>query len=487
LPEPIAAGSAGWRGKGVLRFTLLCAAAALVAALASTFAITYDYRYLRAEFLSGVPGGQYHTLATRLSERARSANGRLAVIATQGSVENVSRLAEGHARCVATFALVQDGTPVPAAAGLVVLGKLPEAESLLLLAKRDRSFRGFDKLRQVSIGIGPENSGTAYLMRQLFDDPDLRGLNVRLSHHDLEEQAAQVAQGGLDLAAMVIQEDSEFLRAIIRRHDLDIADLGDLAGLVARHQWLSLGYVPAGLYDLVRPTPPVDRPVAQVDTLLLAGPCARRAERVALLMLLNAEIPGFIRGNPPKSTGSSTALPLATEARQFFITGEPELADRYFPWLVNLMSPTYWVYLVMAVTILFNGMKAFSRFRLWRIDAAREKLQARLESLIGAGPVRGQLHPVSADRGLSGTTAQATAQSILDELTALRSRCQRQVASFVTPMGDEMFYRYQQYLIEETRTKLIALLHSAPIAARAEEARGAGRSARQLAAGDAEF
>jgi NMT1-like family len=197
LPEPIGAGSAGWRGKGVLRFTLLCAAAALVAALASTFAITYDYRYLRAEFLSGVPGGQYHTLATRLSERARNANGRLTVIATEGSVENVSRLAEGHARCRATFALVQDGTPVPAAAGLVVLGKLPEPESLLLLAKRDRSFRGFDKLRQVSIGIGPENSGTAHLMRQLFDDPDLRSLNVRLSHHDLEEQGAQVAQGGL--------------------------------------------------------------------------------------------------------------------------------------------------------------------------------------------------------------------------------------------------------------------------------------------------
>jgi len=51
-------------------------------------------------------------------------------------------------------------------------------------------------------------------------------------------------------------------------------------------------------------------------------------------------------------------LPLAREAQQFFLTGEPEIADRYFPWLVNLMSPAYWVYLVMAVTILFNLMKA---------------------------------------------------------------------------------------------------------------------------------
>ncbi len=74
-----------------------------------------------------------------------------------------------------------------------------------------------------------------------------------------------------------------------------------------------------------------------------------------LLMLSSAELPGFVRANPPRATGSATALPLAPEARQFFLTGEPELADRYFPWLVNLMSPAYWVYLVMAVTILFNA------------------------------------------------------------------------------------------------------------------------------------
>src|SRR5262249_58139392 len=77
-------------------------------------------------------------------------------------------------------------------------------------------------------------------------------------------------------------------------------------------------------------------------------------------MLLAAELPGFVRGNPPSSTSSATVLPLAPEARQFFLTGEPEITDRYFPWLVNLMSPAYWVYLVMAVTIPFYTLKALS-------------------------------------------------------------------------------------------------------------------------------
>src|SRR5262249_62419899 len=50
------------------------------------------------------------------------------------------------------------------------------------------------------------------------------------------------------------------------------------------------------------------------------------------------ELPGFVRGNPPSSTAPATALPLAPEAHQFFLSGEPQIADRYFPWLVNLMS-----------------------------------------------------------------------------------------------------------------------------------------------------
>src|SRR5262249_53711876 len=144
--------------------------------------------------------------------------------------------------------------------------------------------------------------------------------------------------------------------------------------------------------------PAVDKLVAHLGTLIVASSCARRADRVALLMLLAAELPGFVRGNPPGSTGSSTILPLAPEARQFFLTGEPEVADRYFPWLVNLMSPAYWVYLVMAVTVLFNGLKAFSRFRLWRIDAARERLEMDLKELVNPGLTHAQMREVSPDR-----------------------------------------------------------------------------------------
>jgi TRAP transporter TAXI family solute receptor len=455
-PKRIVGRSANWRGKGLARVLLLIVAAIAIAALASIFGIARDYGYLRASLLTGIPGGRYHTLGTSLAARASRGHGSVTVVPTAGSVENVRRLAENRRPCTAMFAFVQDGTPVPADAELEVLGRLPETESILLLGRRDRTFSTFADLRGASIGIGPQGSGTAYLMRQLFEDQDLRDLNVHLTPHELPEQTDLVAQGHLDLAAVVMAEDAEFIRNVFRQYDLDIVAPREIEGLVKRHPWLELGRIPAGRYDVKRPIPSTDRVVAHVDTLVVTDPCARRAERVALLTLLSAELPGFVRSNPPRSTDSATALPLAPEARQFFVAGEPEIADRYFPWLVNLMSPVYWVYLVMAVTVLFNAMRGFSRFRLWRIDAAREKLKTRINELTGP--------EFSRERKWAGVPSQAPvepqgraiAQDIMEKLTELRMRCQRYTGSVVTPMGDEMFYRYQESLIDEMAATLAA-------------------------------
>jgi hypothetical protein len=208
----------------------------------------------------------------------------------------------------------------------------------------------------------------------------------------------------------------------------------------------------------VRPTPAADKPVIHVDTLIVASACARRAERVALLMLLNAELPGFVAANPPKHPYAAAALPLANSASEYFIRGGPEIADLYFPWAVDLLSPVYWVYLAMAATILSGGLRAISRFELWRVDAARERLERRPKALTDPTLTHAQIR-ASADSDLpTGPAACAEARSIRAELLQLRARCQRYAASIVTPMGDEMFYRYQESLIDEATTTLALLL-----------------------------
>src|SRR5690349_3992107 len=90
---------ANWLGKGLARTLILLAAAAAVAGAAANFGIARDYGYLRASILTGSEGGLYHTLGTRLADRARRGHGRLTVVTTAGSVENIDRLASAQSGC----------------------------------------------------------------------------------------------------------------------------------------------------------------------------------------------------------------------------------------------------------------------------------------------------------------------------------------------------------------------------------------------------
>ena len=445
-----------------MRAMFIVALSAVLAAVVSSLGTIRDFGSFHGALLTGSPEGAYYVLGSQLAQRAKRDRSQLDIVATQGSIDNVSRLIADRDRCVEQFAFVQDGTPVPPDSGLELLARLPEPESLLLLGRNDRPFASFADLRGASIGIGPEGSGTAYLARLLLGDADLAELNIRTSYHQLEEQAQLVAQGSLDLAVYVMRDDAEFLRSIIRKYHLDIIDLQDLPGLIGRYPWLILGHIPEGRYDLVQPTPPTDKAVAQINTLVVSSPCTKRANRIELLTLLSAELPNFARSNPPSSTSSATKLSLSPEARQFFLTGGPEFADRYFPWLVNIMSPAYWIYLVMAVTAIFNGLKGLSRFWLWRIDAAREKIDAEVREVVGDVVSHAPTSYFSANELPIDQRARAAARDILSRLAILRTRCERRAKSFATPMGDEMLFRYQQSLMDNTTAVLKRLLRRRP-------------------------
>jgi TRAP-type uncharacterized transport system substrate-binding protein len=470
LLDDLAFGPSGGR-KAWARSLLVVLAVLALAAGVLYYTVSGDYAFLRASVLTGSPTGAYYALGDRLAARALKKNGHLKVIATAGSVENIARLVGDNGRCVPAFAFVQDGVPAPLDAGLQTLGRLPQPESLFLLARRGRAINTFNDIKGASVGIGPEGSGTAYLMQQLLENSDLSGLGLKPSNYDLEAQAGLVRDGQLDLAAFVMNESAELARTLVNKYDLEIVAPADIEGLVAREKWLRLGRIPAGYYDIAKPIPATDKSVAQVDTLVMTNGCVHRAERIAFLMLLSEEFPNFVRVNPPPAAKSQDSAPLSDEAREFFASGEPEIADKYFPWLVNLMSPAYWIYLVMVATVLLNAAGAYSRFRLWRIDANRALLESRLKALAypglneeqikaraHSGITREQIKALPPEAVIQTPQDRKSAEDLMKDFDALRRRCEDQLSSYVTPMGSEMYYRYQEWLIDEAKATLTALL-----------------------------
>jgi TRAP-type uncharacterized transport system substrate-binding protein len=468
--DDLAFGPSGGRKAWMRGLLIALAALAAVAALLY-YTVSGDYAFLRASILTGAPTGAYHALGDKLAARAHKKNGHLKVVATAGSVENIARLVGENGVCVPAFAFVQDGVPAPADAGLTTLGRLPQPESLFLFARRGRAINTFGDLKGASVGIGPEGSGTAYLMQQLMENSDLSGLGLKASNHDLEAQAGLVRDGQLDLAASVMNENAEMVRMLANKYDLEIVAPADMEGLVSRDKWLRLGRIPAGYYDIAKPNPTSDKLVAQVDTLVMTNSCVHRAERVAFLMLLSEEFPNFVRVNPPPAAKSQDSAPLADEAREYFASGEPEIADKYFPWLVNFMSPAYWIYLAMAATVLLNAVGSYSRFRLWRIDANRALLEGRLKALAypgltdeqikaraHSGITREQIRALPPETVIQTSKDREAAEALMKDFDALRRRCEDQMTSYVTPMGSEMYYRYQEWLIDEARAALGVLL-----------------------------
>lgn len=322
---------ATWLGKGLVRALILLAAAAVVAGIAANFGIARDYGYLHASILTGSAGGLYHALGMRLADRAQRGHGRLTVVTTAGSVENVDRLAGAQSGCAEKFAFVQDGTPVASSTGLELLGRLPEPEVLLLLARQGHAFATFADLRGASIGIGPQGSGTAQLMQQLFAGADLQALGAHLSNHELDEQAQLVSEGKLDVAAFVMQEDADFIRSIIDRYGRDIVSPRDLDGLIERDRWLSAGIIPAGRYDVVRGIPAGDRQVAHLATFVVANACARRADRVALSCCSERSSPGSCAAThrrPPAPSPTCRSPPRRTSSSALASRRSPTATSR---------------------------------------------------------------------------------------------------------------------------------------------------------------
>ena len=82
------------------------------------------------------------------------------------------------------------------------------------------------------------------------------------------------------------------------------------------------------------------------------------------------------------------SLTLDPAAKLFFENEGTDLVDAYFPWLGDIMPTSNWVHIIMLVSVLFNLMGIWHRFRLWRLDANRVKAELYLPFIFGFMGVR---------------------------------------------------------------------------------------------------
>ncbi len=421
---------------------------AVVAALGFTVSrlnLRSDLHRLDVGFVSGSAEGNYHRLVDQLAVLAAKEKGKVRNVTSEGSADNVRRLTAAASSCEVAIGLAQDGTSWGENPPQL-LGRLPKAESVMFFGKTADSIKEFAQLKGMKIGIGPAGSGAAVLADQLLELEELKGLGLVLTNHPLSEQLELAAKGELDLAVLVMDEDAELVKKAIRQMGLQMAGFAHADVIARRIPHLRTGRIGAGQYDAVKLLPPEDKRVLRVETLVLGNGCAGRSQISDVLGLLAKQFPEFMRHN--KDTPNATGLELVSTSRDFFEHGGPELADEYAPWLVDVMPPANWAYVVMALSLLFNAMGFGHRFRLWRLDAARVGLESELTKVFGASATIGDIAHASAKDATADQ--KSVVEKIITRLEELSARSRRYSLSMLVPMGQEMAYRYQEELMHQT-------------------------------------
>ena len=428
-----------------VKTAIFFAALALLTVLVAWLDPRPTLRHVNVAVLSGASTGNYFAIVARLADAIWRQKGRVANVTSAGSVENVQRLVDSGKRCDVQFALVQDGVELPKGQGLELIGRLPRPESLIILGREPDRIRAPADLKGLRLGIGPVGSGTEQMMRRVL--AELTGLGLIVSTQSIDRQLDLLESGELDLGAMVIDDEAKLVTDAVTRRNLKILGIPEAASLARRLPFARVGQIEAGQIDYVRKLPPESRQVLQVDTLIVANGCAPNGVTQGFMTAVAEVFPTFIRHN--KGQPNLSGLPQAVAAQEFFREDGPDLLGKYAPWAVDIMPLPTWIQLGVAFSVLFSGMALWNRFRLWRVDANRVKIEREIPALFGPGMTVGEIAELPFDPRHHTPEMRAKIDGVTQRLEALAERCRKQSLSVLVPMGEEMSYRYQETLISD--------------------------------------
>ena len=310
-------------------------------------------------------------------------------------------------------------------------------------------FRAPADLKGIRLGIGPMGSGTEQLMRRVL--AELSGLDIVVSTPSIDVQLAMLERGDLDLGAMVISDKAKLLADAVVRRNLDILAMPNAESLTRRLPFARMGMIEAGQLDYVRQLPRVAKPVLQIDTLIVSNGCASDGA-IQGLMAAQAELsPNFVKpqqgpAQPDRTADGRRRAELLQGRRRrparhlCTVGGEHPAAAHLDPDRCGHLG-----------VVQRHGMA--HRFRLWRIDANRVKLESEIPELFGAGTQSGRSPRCRLIRGMRRRRPSQD-RPLMARLAALAQRCRKQSLSVLVPMGEEMSYRYQETLISDLITAL---------------------------------
>lgn len=309
-------------GVGVSRRAMLRGAAigAAVAGAAMAAGCSTGVRDGPVTLAAGEPGGFYLEFGELLARQLRAAGTAVEVLATGGSVHNVTRLGDGRAGIGLALgdiaAAARDGaSPFPAPTPLRAIGRVYENYMQLVVRDED-PIRGVADLAGRPVSLGARGSGAA-----VFGDRLLAAASVaaRGTHRSLRDAVAALEDRRADALLWSGGVPTPALAELASRRPVRLLPLGAaLPGLRARHgNVYGPVTVPAGVYGA-----PAAVPTVGVANLLAGGPGLPDAVAYTVARVLVGAAPNLVPASAlgtqyldPRALIGTGAIPLHPGAR----------------------------------------------------------------------------------------------------------------------------------------------------------------------------
>jgi hypothetical protein len=317
---------------------------------------------------SGPEGSIFRMNAEKYRAILARSGVRLNILPSQGSLENLERLADPSFKVDIGF--VQGGV----AKGLDIdkltsLGSV-SYEPLLVFYRSARPLDLLSRLNGKRIAVGPEGSGTRSLALVLLAANDIEpGASTTLSDLDAENAAKALLAGTVDAVFLMGDAASpKTMRTLLRTPGIRLFDFTQADGYSRRIGYLNKLVLPKGSIDFGKNIPAGDVSLIGPTVELIA-----RADLHPALSDLLLEAAREVHGKPGlfKHRGEFPApleheFHISADAARYYKTGKSFLY-RYLPFRLASLANRFLIVAVPAVVVLLPGLRIIPALFRWRI------------------------------------------------------------------------------------------------------------------------
>lgn len=318
---------------------------------------------------AGPPGSSFFRNAERYQKILEREGVKLTILPSDGSAENLRRLADPKHRVDVGFVLA-------GAAGektydeLMSLGSVAYQPVMVFYKGKPVALLSAFKGRRIN--IGPAGSGTHDLALALLKANGIeRGDGTVLDEADLDDPVKDLDSGRIDVAFVMSEStDRNALRRLLRDDDTRLFSFVQADAYTRRIHTLNRLHLPRGSLDLG-----TDLPREDVE---LVGPVVNLVARDSLHpalsdLLLEAarEVhgrPGLYRKQGEFPAAKDGEFRMSPDAMRYYSTGKTFLYRSFPFWLATLIARLL-AFLVPMVLLLLPALKFAPMIYRWRIES----------------------------------------------------------------------------------------------------------------------